>query len=92
MTHLAFLDVPASQWEWLVEKYTKIVNDSTISTRIFTYRKILLIWRSARITRYLYETPCGLDKQLSPWPKDWHSNLCAKYNCYLNRADQTFSD
>ena len=66
MTPPAFLEVPASRWEWLVEQYAQIVVDSTISTRIFTYHKILFIWWLARIKCYLYEIPRGFDQQLSP--------------------------
>jgi hypothetical protein len=66
MAHPAFLEVPASRWEWLVEQYEQIVVDSTISTRIFHYHKILLIWWLARFTRYLYEIPRGFDQRLSP--------------------------
>jgi len=66
MTHLTFLEVNASRWEWLVEQSAQIVEDSTISTRIFTYHKILLIWWLVRIIRYLYEIPRGFDQRLPP--------------------------
>jgi thiamine kinase-like enzyme len=90
MTHVAYVDVPASQWDRVIEMYCKLVDDATAAVRVRTYYKILLVWWVARLVRYLYEIPKGIDKRLAAWPPDWQEDLQAKYERYLKLAETLY--
>jgi hypothetical protein len=86
MTHAAYLDVSPERWDWVVEEYSSLVDDVTVVQRIWTYYKILLVWWVARLARYLYEVPRGLDPRLVEWPQGWRADLEGKYERYLALA------
>jgi hypothetical protein len=87
MTHPAYLDVPASQWEWVVDLYCQLTGDLTARPRINTYYRVMLVWWVARLARYLYETPRGLDKRLVQRPANWLAEMQAKYEYYVHLAE-----
>ncbi len=91
MTHASYLDVPTERWEWAVEVYCGLVDDTGAAQRIWVYRRILLVWWVARLARYLYEVPRGLDSRLVEWPRDRRTDLQAKYQRYLDLADRALS-
>jgi len=64
MTRVAYLEVPAWRWDWVLDAYCDLVDDATASLRIQAYCKILTVWWVARLARYLYEIPRGLDRRL----------------------------
>jgi hypothetical protein len=45
-----------------------------------------MAWWVARIARYLYEIPRGLDARLVSRPPGWQEEMQAKYARYLRRA------
>mgnify|MGYP000157572724 CR=1 FL=1 len=87
MTHAAYLDVPASRWEWVAERYCALVDDDTASTRIWAYYTIMAVWWAVRMARYLYEMPRGLDARLVEWPDGWLAEMQVKYERYVQFAD-----
>ena len=64
--------------------------DPTLALRIQTYYRIMAVWWAARLVRYLYEVPAGLDRRLAPWPEDWEENVRLKYAHYLALAEQLY--
>jgi aminoglycoside phosphotransferase (APT) family kinase protein len=88
ITHVAYLEVPASRWGWIAEAYQGLVEDATASQRIGVYCQILVVWWVARLTRYLYEIPRGLDQRLVDWPVGWEADIEAKYEHYLHLAEE----
>ncbi len=92
MAHAAYIEVPPSRWEWITDLYCSLVEDATASVRIQTYYKVLVVWWVARMARYLYEIPRGLDKRLVTWSEDWQEDkLVAKYDHYLSLAETLHS-
>jgi thiamine kinase-like enzyme len=87
MAHPTYMDVPSSRWAWLIQVYADSVNDLTAGIRIGGYYKILLIWWVARMARFLYEVPRGLDNRLASLPADWQADAQMKYDHYLNLAE-----
>ncbi len=90
-THAAYIGVPAARWDWVVDAYCSLVGDAAAAVRIQAYYKILLVWWVARLARYLYEVPRGLDQRLVEWPEDWQDGLLAKYEHYLALAEGLYS-
>lgn len=88
MTHVAYVEVPAWRWAWLVDTYCALVDDATASLRIQAYCKVLTVWWVARLARYLYEIPRGLDRRLVAWSPGWQADLEAKYQRALDRAEE----
>lgn len=86
MTHPAYLDVPASQRELVVDLYCQLAGDPTATQRIYTYYRIMLVWWVARLARYLYEVPRGLDERLVQRPANWLEGMQTKYEYYLSLA------
>jgi hypothetical protein len=86
MTHASYIGVPQSRWDWVKEHYASRVDDPTAAQRIDAYLPIVLVWWVVRLVRYLYEVPRGLDDRLVPWPDGWQTDLQAKYEHYLVRA------
>ena len=86
MTHASYVGVPQPRWEWVGERYASMVDDPTVAQRIGAYLPIVWVWWVARLARYLYEVPRGLDERLVPWPQGWQADLQAKYEHYLARA------
>jgi hypothetical protein len=87
MTHPAYLTVPASHWGWVVESYGQLTNDPAAAHRIRTYHQVMLVWWVARLARYLYEVPQGLDERLVQRPAEWLADIQAKYERYLKLAE-----
>jgi len=86
MTHPAYMDVPPSRWEWVVERYCGQAHDPSAALRIGVYRKTLLVWWVARFARILHEVPRGRDRRLVEWPADWEPETRRKYRHYLDQA------
>ena len=86
MTHASYIRVPQARWGWVKERYASLVDDATAAERIAAYVPIVLVWWVARLARYLFEIPRGLDERLVPWPDGWQGDLQAKYDHYLGRA------
>ncbi len=89
--HAAYLGVPESRWEWSIATYCDFVKGATFALRVHTYYRILLVWWLARLARYLYEIPRGLDQRLANWPAGWEADIRAKYEHYLSRADKVYT-
>jgi thiamine kinase-like enzyme len=53
MTHVAYLDVPASRWTWVLDTYCDLVDDGTAALRIPIYCTVPTVWWVARLARYL---------------------------------------
>ncbi|MGC9395941.1 MAG: phosphotransferase family protein [Anaerolineae bacterium] len=87
MTHAAYLEVPASRWAWVVERYCELSDDATASTRIWSYNTIMAVWWVVRMARYLYEMPRGLDARLVEWSDEWLAEMQVKYERYVQFAD-----
>jgi thiamine kinase-like enzyme len=87
VTHVAFQDVVPSRWKWLIDHYCSPVEDGSTAIRIQVYCDILLVWWAARLARYLYEMPRGLDERLAVWPDGYQADIQAKYDHYLNLAE-----
>lgn len=91
MTHAAYLDVPASCWEWVAERYCALVDDDTASARIWAYYTIMAVWWGVRMARYLYEMPRGLDARLVEWPDGWMAEMQVKYGRYVQLSNRLLS-
>jgi aminoglycoside phosphotransferase (APT) family kinase protein len=95
-THASYTDVPAERWEWALDAYYRLADergasDPTLALRVRVYLQIMAVWWVARIARYLYEIPAGLDRRLVPWPEDWQDEMTVKYDHYLRLAEHCFS-
>lgn len=88
ITHVANLAVPQTRWQWLIDAYAAESKDAELVLRIQTHRKIRLLWYAARLYRYLYEMPRGLDQRLVKLPEGWQADIQAKYEAYLELSDQ----
>jgi thiamine kinase-like enzyme len=91
ITHVTYKDVPASQWPSLIAAYSGQVKDATASLRVQVYGQILVAWWAARLARYLYELPRGLDQRLAAWSPGWQSDIRAKYEHYLHLAESLYA-
>lgn len=92
ITHPAYIDVPSSQWHWVIDTYCGMVEDGAMAACIRTFWKMLLVWWVARLARYLYEVPRGLDKRLVARPPDWLADVQAKYEHYLDWAGTLYGE
>lgn len=90
MTHVAFKDVPPARWNWFVDRCCGLMADATAAVRIRAYHEIMLVWWCARLARYLYEFPRGLDERLAAWPAGWQVDIEAKYEHYLGLAEAVY--
>jgi aminoglycoside phosphotransferase (APT) family kinase protein len=91
ITHVAYVEVPTSRWQWVADIYCGLVKDATAPLRIQVYCQILVMWWIARLTRYLYELPQGLDERLATWSAGWQADLEAKAEHYLGLAQSIYS-
>jgi aminoglycoside phosphotransferase (APT) family kinase protein len=87
MSHPAYREVPSTRWAWVIDTYGHRVGDPAAATRIQVYYKIMLVFWVARLARYLYEVPRGLDQRLVAPPPDWQTDMQAKYEYYLDLAE-----
>ncbi len=90
MTHVAFKSIPLSHWDWAAATYCSLVGDDAL-VRIQVYYKILLVWWTARMARYLYQVPRGLDTRLVTWSEDRQANMAAQYEHYVRLAQEELS-
>lgn len=88
ITHVANRAVPQTRWQWLIDAYAVQSKDAELVLRIQTHRKIRLLWYAARLYRYLYEMPRGLDQRLAKLPEGWQADIQAKYEAYLELSAQ----
>jgi thiamine kinase-like enzyme len=88
MTHPAYLDIPASRWAWVADAYASRVDDPSVRERIDVYYRVLLVWWVARMARYLYETPRGLDQRLVQPAPGWEAAARRKYEWYVEAAQE----
>jgi aminoglycoside phosphotransferase (APT) family kinase protein len=86
MTHPAYISVPPSRWEWVVDTYCHLIGDASTAIRIQTYYKIMLVWWVARAARYVYEFSQESEKRLATLPDDWEATVRANYHHYLDLA------
>jgi aminoglycoside phosphotransferase (APT) family kinase protein len=92
-THASYTEVPAARWQWVLDAYCRQASergfdDPTLTVRLRFYLQAMAVWWVARVARYLYEIPAGLDQRLVPWPEDWEANMNTKYEHYLGLADR----
>lgn len=87
MTHPAYIDVPPERWAWVVETTCGMAADGALGHRIRVYYRMLTVWWVARVARYLYEFPRGLDQRLVDRPDGWETDMRAKYAHYLRLAE-----
>lgn len=88
ITHPAYLGVPCERWQWVARAYCELAGDGDKLVRIWTYYGILLCFWVARLARYLYEVPRGLDPRLAELPADWERDRLRKYRHYRRLAVQ----
>jgi aminoglycoside phosphotransferase (APT) family kinase protein len=86
ITHVAYIQVPRSRWAWIIDAYCDLGGDATTSTRLQVYCRVMAMWWVARLARYLYEIPRGMDERLATWPEDWQTDMEEKYERYLSLA------
>ena len=87
MAHPSYANVSSSRWDWVIEQYCRLMNDTRMKTRIRTYHQIMLVWWVVRCARYLYDIPRGRDRRLVNRPAEWQANFQAKYDHYLELAN-----
>ena len=95
-THASYADVPAARWAWALDAYCRLADergggDPTLALRIRAYLQVMAVWWAARMARYLYEIPAGLDQRLVPWPEDWKESMQQKYEHYFRLAEHCLS-
>jgi aminoglycoside phosphotransferase (APT) family kinase protein len=90
MTHPAYMEVPRARWEWVVDAYCDLVGDTATAIRVQAYYRVMLVWWVARVARYLYQVPRGLDERLVARPAGWREDMQAKYEHYLRLAEGAF--
>ncbi len=89
IAHAAYVDVPLSRWEWVVDTYCRLAGDDGMAVRIGVYRRALLLFWAIRLARFLYEVPRGLDPRLVERPEGWEVDIRRKYDRYLALADSS---
>ncbi|MBZ0302736.1 MAG: aminoglycoside phosphotransferase family protein [Anaerolineae bacterium] len=87
MVHPQYIPVPESRWTWVVERYGVLTGNPQAAERIAVYYRILAVWWVARIARYLYEIPRGLDPRLAERPPEWEAETRLKYTHYVQLAE-----
>ncbi|NPV06729.1 MAG: aminoglycoside phosphotransferase family protein [Anaerolineae bacterium] len=88
ITHPAYLGVPCQRWQWVAHTYCELAGDGDKLVRIWAYYGILLCFWVARLARYLYEVPRGLDPRLVELPANWERDRLRKYRHYRRLAAQ----
>jgi hypothetical protein len=86
LTHVAYMEVPAQQWETHAAVYCSLSPAATAFTRIQAYCQLLVVWWVARLACYPYELPRGLERRLVDWSAGWQADIGAKYHHYLQLA------
>jgi aminoglycoside phosphotransferase (APT) family kinase protein len=88
ITHPAFISVEPERWDWVIERYCVLTGSDQTVERIKIYIQILMVWWVARVARYLYEIPRGLDLRLAERPPYWEAEMQQKYDHYLHAAQR----
>jgi len=91
ITHVAYMHVPATRWDWVIDTYCKLVDNPATAARIQVYRQIQTVWWVVRLLRYLYEVPRDLDQRMVAPPADWQADIQAKYEHYLQAAEALYA-
>jgi hypothetical protein len=84
--HAAYMDVPAARWEWVAERYAELSGDRSARARIPAYTAVALTWWVARLARYRYEVPRGLDPRLAARSDGWEADIAGKERRYIELA------
>jgi aminoglycoside phosphotransferase (APT) family kinase protein len=92
LSHPAYLDVPAGRKAWIVDCYCRLAGQPGATRRIQVYYAIMLAWWVARLARYLYEVPRGLDPRLVERSPDWEADMRTKLGRYEELAIQALED
>jgi thiamine kinase-like enzyme len=87
ISHAAYRDIPAARWQWVITRYTELTGDAGAPERIAYYTRVMLVWWVARLARYLYEIPRGLDPRLAPRALDWEESMRRTLAGYIAEAD-----
>lgn len=91
MAHAAYINVPSSRWEWMIDTYCKQTEKPDMMERIRIYYQIMLVWWAARMARSLYETPLNLDQRLADQPSidmaEWQRKAQVQYEHYVDLAE-----
>lgn len=91
ITHPRYMDVPTARWEWVIAAYAAAVADPGVALRIRTYVKLMHVWWVARLARYLYEVPRGLDERLVQRSAGWRDAMLRTYDHYVEWAQGAFN-
>ena len=91
ITHPAYKMVSWQRWQWVIEQYGQMTGDETAISRIYAYYPLMLVWWVARLTRYLYEVPRGLDERLASRPADWQRQIEDNFRWYVDWAAKVLS-
>jgi thiamine kinase-like enzyme len=86
MAHPAYLGVPASRLNLLIDAYGPSDDDPTFATRARVYYRLMLVWWAGRLARMLYEVDHGHDERLAPRPAGWRAETEGNYLEYVRRA------
>lgn len=87
MAHPTYAEIPAERWEWVIAQYVELHGgDAGMDGRIRAYAPLMLAWWVARLARYLYEIPRGLDPRLVERRAGWQENTLAMQRRYLERT------
>lgn len=79
----------------LIERYCALPphdRDAGMADRVSVYLALMLAWWTARLARYLYEAPRGLDERLVARPAGWLAEARGKYDRWLARAHAALDD
>lgn len=82
MCHPAYLDVPQSRWQWVMQRYAEKAGDETAVFRIQSTYPLYLVFWVIRLARYLYEVPRGKDERLVQRPDNWQNDIEQKLSMY----------
>ena len=83
MAHPSYATVSPARWNWVIEEYCRLMNDTRMEIRIRTYHRIMLVWWVVRCARYLYDIPRGKDRRLVDHLAERQVDFQAKYEHYL---------
>ncbi len=86
LCHPTTLTVPPERAAWVVDRYATLRGDSALPQRVAVYQRLLLVWWVARLARFLYEVPRGLDPRLVDRPANWQAEAERKYQLYVDRT------
>ena len=86
IAHPAYLAVPQTRWDWVIDTYCRMVGQPDMRHRIETHLRIYRIWWVARFARYLYEVPRQRDQRLVVRDAAWLDEIQQKYDRYLHDA------